>query len=227
MRLRGKPPKGGFKSGCQGGYWRLEQRLGGNVWRVQSGWRAVGGRTEATGRADHHAKQRKPREAMAMGRDAPPRTPAGGGVVVYGHHVPDRHPAPAIAYGPLVGGGGLGALADPDPPTHPRQKKCSSGKKWSLLKRPKIGGRCQVHNFLGGRLSHPPPLTASLNPPVNPQPNGWAARPPSTCGGFPPQKAYTYAHPEVPTGILYQPRWHTLPGVGALLPLSNGLVQHP
>ena len=34
---------GGFRSGCKGGYRRLEQRLGGSVWRVQSGGRAVGG----------------------------------------------------------------------------------------------------------------------------------------------------------------------------------------
>ena len=35
--------QGGFKSGCKGGYRRLEQCLGGHVWWVQSGWRAVGG----------------------------------------------------------------------------------------------------------------------------------------------------------------------------------------
>ena len=49
-------PKGDFMSGCKGSYQRLEQRLGGNVWRVQSGWRAFWGRTEATGRAERHAK---------------------------------------------------------------------------------------------------------------------------------------------------------------------------
>uniref|UniRef100_A0A7S4G510 Uncharacterized protein n=1 Tax=Eutreptiella gymnastica TaxID=73025 RepID=A0A7S4G510_9EUGL len=32
----------GFKSGCQGGYWWLEKRLGGKVWRLHNGWRAVG-----------------------------------------------------------------------------------------------------------------------------------------------------------------------------------------
>ena len=44
MRLSGTAPKrGGFKSGCKGGYWRLVQPLGGNVWRVQTGGRGIGG----------------------------------------------------------------------------------------------------------------------------------------------------------------------------------------
>ena len=42
----------------KGGYRRLEQRLGGNVRPVQSGWRAVGGRADATGSTDRHAKAR-------------------------------------------------------------------------------------------------------------------------------------------------------------------------
>ena len=36
-------PKGGFKSSCEGGYRRLEQWLGGDVWRLQTGGRASGG----------------------------------------------------------------------------------------------------------------------------------------------------------------------------------------
>ena len=39
---RGRGAMRGFKSGSKGGYRRLEKRLGGSVWRVQSGWRAVG-----------------------------------------------------------------------------------------------------------------------------------------------------------------------------------------
>ena len=40
----GQPPTaGGFKSGCRGGYQRLEQWWGGHVWRVQSRGRGVGG----------------------------------------------------------------------------------------------------------------------------------------------------------------------------------------
>ena len=42
MRSRGNGPRGGFKSGCKGGYRRLAMRLGGNVWRVQTGWGALG-----------------------------------------------------------------------------------------------------------------------------------------------------------------------------------------
>ena len=48
-------PKLGFKNCYKSGYRRLE-RLYGNFWRVQTGWRAVGGR-EAVGRTDHRAKR--------------------------------------------------------------------------------------------------------------------------------------------------------------------------
>ena len=36
-------PRGVSRAVAKGRYWRLEQRLGGNVWRVQTGGRAVGG----------------------------------------------------------------------------------------------------------------------------------------------------------------------------------------
>ena len=49
--------KGFIKSGYKSGYRRLEQRLGGSFWRVQIGWRAVWGLTEAVGRADRHFKK--------------------------------------------------------------------------------------------------------------------------------------------------------------------------
>ena len=42
-RFRGNRPNGSLKSGCKGGYRRLGQQLGGNVWRVQTGGWAVGG----------------------------------------------------------------------------------------------------------------------------------------------------------------------------------------
>ena len=34
---------GGCAGGCTGDCWRLEERVGGDVWRVQTYWRAVGG----------------------------------------------------------------------------------------------------------------------------------------------------------------------------------------
>ena len=43
---------------------------------------------------------------------------------------------------------------------------------------------------------------APSSPPTQ-QPNGWATTP-SMHGRFPPQKANTYVHPEVPIGILFQ-----------------------
>ena len=43
VHLRGNGPQGGFKSGCTGSHLRLEQRLGGNVWQVQTGWGATSG----------------------------------------------------------------------------------------------------------------------------------------------------------------------------------------
>ena len=49
MRLRGDGPSYGnvgLKSGCKGGGRQLETRLRGNVWHVQTGWRAVRGREE-------------------------------------------------------------------------------------------------------------------------------------------------------------------------------------
>ena len=36
-------------------------------------------------------------------------------------------------------------------------------------------------------------------------PTGGQSTHPPTSGGFPPQKANTYVHPEVPTGVLTQP----------------------
>ena len=42
MRLRDTGLRRGFKSGCDGGYRRLEQRLRADVWRVQTVGRAVG-----------------------------------------------------------------------------------------------------------------------------------------------------------------------------------------
>ena len=53
-------------------------------------------------------------------------------------------------------------------------------------------------------LIPPPPFP-------NPTGGGWAPHPPSKSGGSPPQKAYAYAHPDVPTGVLAQPGWHTTP----------------
>ena len=50
--------KGSFKSGCKGGYWRLEQRSGGNVCGYKPVGGLFGGRTEVTGTADHHTKER-------------------------------------------------------------------------------------------------------------------------------------------------------------------------
>ena len=42
-----------------------------------------------------------------------------------------------------------------------------------------------------------------------PNPNGGQPTHLSTSGGFPPQKANTYTHLEVPSGILTQPLWHS------------------
>ena len=50
MCLRGNGPKGGSKSG---GYWWLEKRVRGNVWRIESHRR----QTEAAGGADRHTKR--------------------------------------------------------------------------------------------------------------------------------------------------------------------------
>ena len=44
--------RGGCKGGCKTVYRRLEQRLEGNVWRVQTGCWALGGRTGEAGRVD-------------------------------------------------------------------------------------------------------------------------------------------------------------------------------
>ena len=52
----GNGPKGGFTGGSRGGYRRLEQRLGGNAWRAQTGRRAVGGGHRRLPRAERHAK---------------------------------------------------------------------------------------------------------------------------------------------------------------------------
>ena len=41
MRFGGK--RGVSKGGCKSGYRRLTRRLGGDFWRVQTGWMAVGG----------------------------------------------------------------------------------------------------------------------------------------------------------------------------------------
>ena len=57
-------------------------------------------------------------------------------------------------------------------------------------------------------------------------PNALGARPLhphhlSTRGGFPPQKVNKCAHLEVPTGMLTQPLWHTLPSPGGLRQCPN------
>ena len=40
--IEGKADRGALKRGRESGYWRLETRLGGNFWRVPTGWRAAG-----------------------------------------------------------------------------------------------------------------------------------------------------------------------------------------
>ena len=80
------------------------------------------------------------------------------------------------------------------------------------------GGRCSTmpagafpkwehcHGGLGSRL---PTSFFFWNPPPSP-PTQWGnPTPPSSRGGVPPQKANTYVHPGVPTGILTQPLSHT------------------
>ena len=68
--------------------------------------------------------------------------------------------------------------------------------------------------FLLNVPSMPPPPTHSTALPtsgnfltalLNPNPTAGHPTHQSTSGGFPPQKANTYIHPEMPTGILLQP----------------------
>ena len=53
------------------------------------------------------------------------------------------------------------------------------------------------------------PLAFNEPAPFTPHPMGGQPTHPSTSGGCPPQKANKYSHPEVPTGVLTQPSWHT------------------
>ena len=48
---------GGCKGGRKSGYQRLDKRLEGILWRVQTGWRAVARGAEAVGMADRHPKE--------------------------------------------------------------------------------------------------------------------------------------------------------------------------
>ena len=51
---------------------------------------------------------------------------------------------------------------------------------------------------------------ASFEPALfTPNPTGGQPTHPLTSGGFPPQKANTYEPLAVPTGILFEPLWHT------------------
>ena len=55
-RLEGRWRQGSLKSGCKKCYWRLEKRLGGNFWRVQTGLGVVGGQ-QSGWQADRHPKR--------------------------------------------------------------------------------------------------------------------------------------------------------------------------
>ena len=97
-----------------------------------------------------------------------------------------------------------------------RQEPCEAeseqridGRRATSAKGPSKFGLYFAAGFLvsPSSLANPPPPHLSQffleNQPSSP--NGWATHPPSTSGGFPPQKANTYVHPEVPTGVLVQP----------------------
>ena len=75
MRLRGRKLKAGCRSGCQSGYWWLEQRLKANVWWLQNGWWAVGTGKSGRGETNCHPEGGGglPRFKRAAGR------PGGGG----------------------------------------------------------------------------------------------------------------------------------------------------
>ena len=63
------------------------------------------------------------------------------------------------------------------------------------------------NQFPPGSTTGCPPLVVFVTllfPPSSPM--GWQF----TTGGFYPQKANMYVHPEVPTGMLFQLLWHTL-----------------
>ena len=141
---------------------------------------------------------------------------------------------------PLVNGTGNSPVSGTADPGVVKQDKSSGGSVDTTKTRsdPQRVGMCSGERPIGAAKGKQTNARASCQPPP-PTPNP-TATPPSTPGGFPPQKAHTYAHPALPTGIphsalmaappppplqVLQPLWRTplqVLNVGVPRPATDG-----